>query len=177
MKIILSLRLLLLLSLALLLEVAPVGGASKLNTEKDATVAPARWGVVTHRSATGSIRYITLPGNRAITRNGPDLKHKIISRLISRKIIKLLRTRGEPTARQQRLGKLSLIFGAAAFGVALIPFVNVLSVPAAVTAIVLGIISLKGNSNTNGIIGLSLGGLFFVLLFLLIAILILAFGG
>jgi hypothetical protein len=119
---------------------------------------------------------LTLP-LRFTNKSKFTLKERVALKLVKGRVGKFLAQKGEASPRQKRLGKLSLYFGIAAFAVVLIPVVNILSLPAAITAVILGIISLKGNSNINGIIGASLGGLFFLLLILLVLILIAAFGG
>jgi hypothetical protein len=46
-----------------------------------------------------------------------------------------------------------LIFGAVALATIFIPYVAIVSIPLAIAGLVLGIKSLNGNSNTNGILG------------------------
>lgn len=77
---------------------------------------------------------------------------------------------GYITERQRKLGLLSLIFGAGAFVVAILPIIGLLSVPSAIAGIVLGIISLKGNTNINGILGICFGSVFLLLLAAVIAL-------
>ena len=82
---------------------------------------------------------------------------------------------GEPTAKQRKQGKISMILGISSIALLLIPYIGILSIPAAIAALVLGIKSLKGNSNTQGIVGLITGSV--TLFIILIAILIVASGG
>lgn len=82
---------------------------------------------------------------------------------------------GEPTAKQKKQGKISMILGISSIVLLLIPYVGLLSIPAAIAAMVLGIKSIKGNSNTQGLIGLITGSA--TLFIILIAILIVASGG
>lgn len=77
--------------------------------------------------------------------------------------------------KKRKLGKWSLYMGIGAFATVIIPIVGLFSVPLTIAAIVTGIISLKGNNNVNGIIGICLGGLFMIVLAALIAVLIIAF--
>jgi len=99
------------------------------------------------------------------------LKEKIALKIYKLKLRKKI-SEDDP-AKNKRLGNLSLIFGIAAFVFALIPGLVLISLPLAVAAVVLGAVSLKGNKNTNGIIGLILGGIF-LLSFLVVLVLVLA---
>lgn len=114
---------------------------------------------------------------KAVTGKRLTLKHKIALKIWQWKAGKLFQQGKEATPKQKKLGKISLICGAAAFGLAPIPILNILSFPAAIAAIVLGISSLKGNNNTNGVIGLVLGGVYVLLLFLVLVFILLLFGG
>jgi uncharacterized Tic20 family protein len=73
--------------------------------------------------------------------------------------------------RQRRQGNLSLIFGIASVVFLFIPVLGILSPGLAIAAIVLGIMSLKGNSNTAGIIGIICGGTTLFLFLLAVALL------
>lgn len=79
---------------------------------------------------------------------------------------------GEVTEKQKRQGRLSMIFGLGGLVLLFVPGINFLAIPAAIVALVLGIKSVEGNSNTNGIIGIIAGGLTLVLLILAIAVLV-----
>lgn len=83
--------------------------------------------------------------------------------------------RGEPTEKQKKLGKLSMIFGISSFALLFIPYVGILSIPAAIAALVLGLKSIKGNSNTQGLIGVITGSA--VLFIIAIAIVVILSGG
>lgn len=121
-------------------------------------------------------RLWVLENYRAVIGKKLTLKHKIALKLWQWKGARLIQQGKEATPRQKKLGKMSLIFGAAAFALIPIPILNLLSFPAAIVAIVLGISSLKGNNNTNGVIGLVLGGVYLLLAFLLVVIILLILG-
>lgn len=120
-------------------------------------------------------RLWVLGNYRAVTGKKLTLKHKIALKLWQWTGGKLFQQGKEATPRQKKLGKMSLIFGAAAFALIPIPVFNLLSFPAAIVAVVLGITSLKDNNNTNGVIGLVLGGVYLVLAFLALVVLVLLF--
>ena len=79
---------------------------------------------------------------------------------------------GEMTERQKRQGKWAMILGLGSLVLLVVPTIGLLAIPAAITGLVLGIKSVEGNSNTNGIIGIIASGL--TLLLLLVAIAVLA---
>lgn len=80
-------------------------------------------------------------------------KEKIVYKVIRWKVMKAMR-RG-PTEQQKTLGWLSVVFGAMAIGLLLIPtWIGWIGLLCAVAGFVLGIKSLKGNSNAPGLIGL-----------------------
>ena len=81
----------------------------------------------------------------------------------------------EMTEKQKKQATASMILGIASFGLMWIPYVGILSIPAAILAIIFGAKSLKGNSNTKGIIGLAFGSATIVVI--LLAIIIIASGG
>jgi hypothetical protein len=70
------------------------------------------------------------------------------------------------TERQRKQGRWSMILGLVSIGVLFIPTVGLLAIPAAVVGLVLGIKSLKGNSNTNGMIGVIASSLTLLLIVL-----------
>lgn len=72
--------------------------------------------------------------------------------------------------KSKKLGRLALIFGISTWALALIPVISVLSPFLAVAAIICGILSLNGNNNTQGLIGLLLGSIFLLIIILVIAI-------
>ncbi len=131
---------------------------------------------VLHYPATG-FRAWMLKNYISVTGKKLTLKQKIALRIWEWKGRRLFQQGNEATPRQKKLGKMSLIFGAAAFVLAPIPIINILSFPAAIVAIVLGITSLRGNNNTNGVIGLVLGGVYILLLLLVLVFVLLLFGG
>ena len=102
------------------------------------------------------------------------LKEKIALKIYKLKLRKKIN--GDDPAKNKKLGTLSLIFGIAAFVFAFIPVLGILSLPLAIAAVIFGAISLKGNKNTNGIIGIILGGTF-VLLFIVAVLIVIAFLG
>lgn len=110
--------------------------------------------------------YTTVTGKKL------TLKQKMALKIWEWKGGRLFQQGKEATPRQKKLGKMSLIFGAAAFALAPIPILNLLSFPSAIVAIVLGITSLKGNNNTNGVIGLVLGGIYLLIVFVVLLVLI-----
>jgi hypothetical protein len=90
------------------------------------------------------------------------IKLKIVQSKIARKVLKL---GDDPmTDKQKKWAQLSLILGLASIALVLIAFVpyisilGILAFPAALLAIIFGIKSLKGNSNSKGIIGIVTGG-------------------
>lgn len=84
------------------------------------------------------------------------------------------------TEQQKKQANISMILGISSIvlllisSVALLGFLGILSIPAAILALVFGIKSLNGNSNTKGIIGVVTGGVT-IGLFLIALILILVF--
>ncbi len=80
---------------------------------------------------------------------------------------------GEPTERQKKQGKISMILGIISVVFLFIPYINLIAIPAAIIALVLGIKSVKDNGNTQGLIGLITGAvtlfLFFIALILVAA--------
>lgn len=94
--------------------------------------------------------------------------------LQNRHVVKILKLGDEPmTAKQRKQAKWALNLGIASIVLLFVPILNILAIPAGVLAIIYGAKSVKGNSNSKGIIGIVLGGLT-VLLFLIAIILIVA---
>lgn len=83
---------------------------------------------------------------------------------------------GEMTEKQKKQAQTSMILGISSLVVLLlsgaIPFIGLLCIPVAVLAVIFGAKSLKGNSNTQGIIGVVTGGV--TLAIVVLAIIILA---
>ena len=79
--------------------------------------------------------------------------------------------KSEATPQQRKLGRISMIFGIVALGFLFIPvgIFGILAIGLAIGALVLGIKSTKGNSNTPGIIGIVLGSLVLLLVLIIIA--------
>ena len=111
------------------------------------------------------------------------LKGKLMSLMLKSGIVKKLAGIDEPTDRQKKLGRLSLIFGSIAVVLLLIPYVTlalpavigVLTVPAAIAGLVLGIKSTRGNTNVPGLLGLIISGSLLVLMILAVIFLALFF--
>ena len=97
------------------------------------------------------------------------LKDRIAYRILQWK----LRKKGHEVIdeRQRKQGNLSLVFGIASVVFLFIPVLGILSPGLAIAAVVLGIMSLKGNSNTAGIVGIICGGTTIFLFLLAIAVL------
>lgn len=95
-------------------------------------------------------------------------------RLLQKKLKKF--RGGAITEKQKQQAQLSMILGISSLAVlllsGLLPFIGLLCVPAAIIAIIFGAKSLKGNSNTQGIVGVVTGGI--TLAILLLAIIVLA---
>lgn len=102
-----------------------------------------------------------------------SLKEKISFKLSQWKLKKFM-TGNEPTEHQKKQANWSMILGITSIVLLFIPYLALLALPAAVAAIILGIVSLKGNSNTKGIIGLATGGTT-ILLFIIALVVIAAF--
>ncbi|MEO6932554.1 MAG: hypothetical protein ABI151_13055 [Chitinophagaceae bacterium] len=100
-----------------------------------------------------------------------SFKEKLVIKILKHKVLKF--GRGDPIdPRKAKLGKWSLYLGVAAFALAIVPIAQILSIPLAIAAVITGIISLQGNSNTYGIIGIGLGAGFILLTALLILVII-----
>lgn len=98
-------------------------------------------------------------------------KEKIVYKIVKWKLKKKMRS--EPTEKQKTLGLLSLAFGVLAIALIFVPTaVGLLGILFAIAGFVLGLKSLKGNSNAPGLIGLILSSA--VLLLLIIAVIIVA---
>jgi hypothetical protein len=125
-----------------------------------------------------------------------SIKPKVIENMLGRKLTllqkielrilqkKLSRHAFGPTdtitEKQKKQAKLSMTLGICSIALlflgGVVGGIGLLAFPAAIAAVVLGIISLKGNSNTQGIVGVITGGLTLAL-FLLAILFILAFIG
>lgn len=105
------------------------------------------------------------------TGNKLKWKEKIVYKVVKWKMKKKMRS--EPTEKQRTLGVISLAFGVLAmvFIFVNVPLVGLLGVLLAIAGFVLGLKSLKGNSNAPGLIGLILSSaVIFVLILAFIAI-------
>ena len=94
------------------------------------------------------------------------------NKLVAKAIKKGWLGEGEITERQKKWAKWSMILGIGSLVALFIPGVNLVAIPAAIEALVFGIKSVEGNSNTQGIIGIIAGGLTLVLLIAAIALLV-----
>lgn len=98
-------------------------------------------------------------------------KEKIVYKVVKWKLKKKMRS--EPTEKQKTLGLLSLAFGVLGVALIFVPTaVGILGILFAIAGFVLGIKSLKGNSNAPGLIGLILSSA--VILVLILAVIALA---
>ena len=113
------------------------------------------------------------------------LRGKLMTLMLKSGILRKLAGIDEPTEHQKKLGRLSLIFAGLAVILLVIPYtalalpaaIGVLTVPSAIAGIVLGIKSVRGNSNVPGLIGLIVSGSLLVLLILAVILLALFFSG
>jgi hypothetical protein len=138
-----------------------------------------------HAAATPSFKAIASSSNINIGKIKPGVIEKLTGKrmtLLQKIQLKLLQKRirridgdGEMTEKQKDWATTSLVLGLSSFGLVLIPIIGILAIPAAILAIVFGVKSLKGNSNTKGIIGIVAGGLF-LLLFVAAIVIILSNG-
>ncbi|MBD0279633.1 MAG: hypothetical protein ICV81_16965 [Flavisolibacter sp.] len=90
----------------------------------------------------------------------PTLKERIITKLLERKWLKRWLSADNPlTEKQKRQANLSLILGIgslllllfASYGFSI---VGLFAIPAGIIGIILGVKSLKGNTNTKGLVGI-----------------------
>lgn len=90
---------------------------------------------------------------------------------------------GEMTEKQKKQATASMILGIGSIvlmlisSIPIIGFLGILCIPAAILALVFGIKSLKGNSNTKGIIGVVTGSVTLVLIALAVILLAILFAG
>jgi len=94
-------------------------------------------------------------------------------RFLKQQLLSSRSVTGQPTDKQRRNGKISLILSLLAFASLINPFVITIGMLLAFTALVLGIHSVKGNKNTAGILGVIFSGLY--LSVLVVALVIIAF--
>ena len=112
-------------------------------------------------------QYISLSPREYERTTGNKLKwkEKMVYKVVKWKLKKKMRS--EPTEKQKTLGVISLAFGVLAVALLFVPTaVGLLSILFAVAGLVLGIKSLKGNSNAPGLIGLILSSAVLVVLVL-----------
>jgi len=118
----------------------------------------------TYRSHATTVTGILSPGNfEKITGRRPRLRERIALAIVKRK---LRRAGGEEemTGKQKDWATTSMVLGLGSILCLFLPVLAVLSIPAAILAIIFGIKSLKGNSNTKGIIGVVAGSLVILLI-------------
>lgn len=109
-----------------------------------------------------------------------SLKDKIAFKLLKWKLKRDLRHAPEQggTGKFEKMARMSMVFGVAAFVLAFLPFGSFLAIPAALLAIILGAVSLKKvEKKTNSIIGIVLGSSFLILLLIAIAVFVSIFSG
>lgn len=87
------------------------------------------------------------------------------------------------TDQQKKQANISMILGISSIvlllvsSIAVIGFLGILSIPAAILALVFGIKSLNGNSNTKGIIGVITGGVTIGLILIALILILIFFSG
>ncbi len=90
----------------------------------------------------------------------PTLKERIITKLLERKWLKRWLSADNPlTEKQKRQANLSLILGIGSLILLLLAnygfsVIGLFAIPAAIIGIILGVKSLKGNTNTKGLVGI-----------------------
>ena len=80
-------------------------------------------------------------------------------KLAQKRINKLSYPNGDITEKQRKLGKLSMTLGIAGLVLLFVPYIGIAGLGLGIAAFILGLKSVKGNSNTPGIIGLIAGSL------------------
>jgi hypothetical protein len=96
-----------------------------------------------------------------------SLKDKLLFSVYKKK----MRAHVGDEAKRKNFGKVAMYCGITAWVLLFIPGISILTPLLAVAAIVFGVISLKGNTNVPGIIGIILGSTFLILLIAAIAVL------
>jgi hypothetical protein len=89
---------------------------------------------------------------------------------------------GEITEKQKKQAQVSMILGISSLALILlsltpIAFIGILSIPAAILAIIFGAKSLKGNSNSQGMVGVVTGGIAVGIITLFLILVIVFFSG
>lgn len=115
---------------------------------------------------------VTVPAIKKETKKKTSFFNRWKQKILTKAISKGWLGEGEITEKQKRWAKWSMILGLAGLVLLFIPTVNIIAIPAAIVALVFGIKSVEGNSNTQGIIGIIAGGLTLVLLIAAIALLV-----
>jgi len=92
-----------------------------------------------------------------------NLRERVAVAILKRK---LRRAGGEDemTGKQKDWAITSMVLGLGSILCLFLPILSILAIPAAILAIIFGIKSLKGNSNTKGIIGVVAGSLVILLI-------------
>jgi hypothetical protein len=89
--------------------------------------------------------------------------------------VALRKMSGEMTEKQKKQAEISMILGISSIVIMLLggvlPFIGLFCIPAAILAVIFGAKSLKGNSNTKGVVGVVTGGVTLVIIVLAIIIL------
>ena len=133
-------------------------------------------GILKSYPSVKQINHLLSPGRKL------SFKEKLVMRFLKFKSKSGLLVSGEPTEKQRKLGRISLIFGISIFvllllanAIAALSAVAILTLPLAIAGLILGIQSLKGNSHTAGVLGVVLSGAYFALLIIGVLLLILIF--
>lgn len=111
---------------------------------------------------------LTLKDVSRVTGRKLTLKQKLQFILLQYRLKKLPR---QVSGKQNTQATVSMILGILSILLLLTP-IGILSIPAAIVGLVLGLISLKGNSNTKGIVGVITSSV--TLLLILLAIILIA---
>ncbi|MBD0295095.1 MAG: hypothetical protein ICV84_07835 [Flavisolibacter sp.] len=97
---------------------------------------------------------------KVVSGRKPTLKERIITKLLERKWFKKWWSADNPlTEKQKRQANLSLILGIGSLILLLLAnygfsVIGLFAIPAAIIGIILGVKSLKGNTNTKGLVGI-----------------------
>lgn len=147
-----------------------IGRASGIGNAKDFAMGPGKKAIPWE-----TIAKLTPKEYEKLTGKKMKWKEKIGLKILKWKAKRM--TDSKATGQQKRQGTLSLILGAAALVCMFIPVgvVALIGLGLAVGGLVVGLKSIKGNSNTAGIIGVVLSSL--VLLIFLIAVVYVLAGG
>ena len=113
----------------------------------------------------------------------PGLKERIVRKLLEKRLLKKWLGDGEMTEQQKKQAKVSLILGISSLVLLLLStfvltgvgIIGLLSIPLAIIGLIFGIRSLKGNTNTQGLIGVITSSVSIALIILAVVILAILF--